>query len=343
MRKMATIRIIDNILPIDGADMVECAVVDGWKVVVKKGEYHIGEHIVYCEVDCFIPSVVAPFLTQDGRFPKEYLGVQGEHLKTKKIRGVVSQGLILPLSVLGCHPDSFDADGSPDVSDRLGIVKWEPLVNTSLGGIAVGSFPSLVPKTDEERIQNLSKEWDKWQDNSLTYEVTEKLDGSSCTFYLSEDGEFEVCSRNLSLKETPTNSFWIAARRYNIEQKMREIGLFGFAIQGEIVGEGIQGNIYNICGIEFYCYSIWNVSGGRYLSMNERHDLAYELNIYHVPLLHAGYSLENSTIQDILDMAEGKSNLNPKQEREGIVFKCIKNTDLHFKAISNKYLLKQKD
>lgn len=230
-----------------------------------------------------------------------------------------------------------------DVSEVLGIVKYDPPLPAQLAGQTKGNFPSLVPKTDEERVQNLAKYWNEYSNSKLTWEVTEKLEGSSCTFYLDKEGNFEVCSRNLSLKETEGNSFWKAAIMYNVKQKMLDNNLQGFAIQGELIGEGIQGNIYNLKGIDFYAYTVWDTVKSRYLVPEEREGLCQMLGLKHVPVVYSYDSVCNQSIQDVLQQAEGKSVLNHKQEREGIVFKCNEKPELHFKAISNKYLLKAKD
>ena len=338
MRKMATIRKINKIVPIEGADSVELAQVDGWNVVVKKGEHQEGSLVVYCEIDSWIPNSIAPFLTAPDRFPKEYLGVKGERLRTKKIRGVISQGLILPLNTLPQNDLEWTDPVGVDVSELLGIVKYDPPLPAQLAGQAKGNFPSLVPKTDQQRIQNI--DLDEYYGE---YEVTEKLEGSSCTFYLDLEGNFEVCSRNLSLKETEDNAFWKAARMYNVEQKMKEANLFGYAIQGELVGEGIQGNIYNIKGIDFYVYDVYDVKRSMYVRSEDRQWFASTLDLKHVPVF-GNYAITCACTKDqLLDYAEGSSSLNPKQEREGCVLKNLSCTSKTFKVISNKYLLKQKD
>ena len=97
MRKLATIRRIDALTPIDGADAIECATVGGWKVVVKKGEYTVGDLAVYCEIDSWIPTELAAFLSK-GKEPREFEGIKGERLRTVKLRGQLSQGLLLPLT-----------------------------------------------------------------------------------------------------------------------------------------------------------------------------------------------------------------------------------------------------
>ena len=99
MRKLATVRRIDDIRPIPDADAIECAVIGGWSVVIKKGEYREGDIAVYCEIDSWIPHELAPFLSK-GQEPREFEGIRGERLRTVKLRGQVSQGLLLPLHVL---------------------------------------------------------------------------------------------------------------------------------------------------------------------------------------------------------------------------------------------------
>ena len=200
MRKLATVRKIDEIRPIEGADAIECAIVGGWTVVVKKGEYQAGDLAVYCEIDSWIPTELAPFLSK-GQEPREYNGVKGERLRTVKLRGALSQGLLLkPADVMAAKQFTLAGVGG-DVTELLGIQKYEPPVPAQLSGQVRGNFPTAVPKTDQERVQNLKKEVQAWTETGTLWELTEKLDGSSCTMYLDLDNEFHVCSRNLSLQK----------------------------------------------------------------------------------------------------------------------------------------------
>lgn len=335
MRKLASIRKIDAIAPIDGADAIEVAVVGGWKVVVKKGEFTAGDLAVYCEIDSWIPTELAPFLSK-GKEPREYEGIKGERLRTVKLRGQLSQGLLLNLDAVLSFTNSFVEDD--DVSEVLNIVKWERPMNAQLAGMARGNFPSLIPKTDQERVQNLTKEIAAAAD--MMFEVTEKLEGSSMTCYLI-DGEFGVCSRNLDLKETADNTFWQVARREDIEAKMRDTGPDAqFAIQGELIGPGIQGNIYKLSQPDFYVFDVYNIQTGEYLNPEFRRALIDRMGLNHVPLINPGYPVVPS-IDGLLEAAEGDSVLNAKQEREGIVFKQV-DGGMTFKAISNKYLIGEK-
>ena len=151
MRKMATIRKISKIASIEGAEFIEVAEVDGWRVVVNKGMYKENDLVVFCEIDSFVPTEIAPFLTASDSFPKEYLGVKGERLRSKKLRGILSQGLILPLNTLPQNDLEWTDPVGVDVSELLGIVKYDPPLPAQLTGQAKGNFPSLVPKTDQER------------------------------------------------------------------------------------------------------------------------------------------------------------------------------------------------
>ena len=348
MRKLAAIRKIDNIKPIEGADAIECAVVGGWTIVVKKGEYQPGDMAVYCEIDSWIPTELAPFLSK-GQTPRVYEGVAGERLRTIKLRGQLSQGLLLPLTTTynGKQICVLGLEGGEDVTEILGIQKYEAPVPAQLAGEVRGVFPSVVPKTDQERCQNLVAEIAAATESELQFEITEKLEGSSCTMFLDMDGDFHVCSRNLDLKRNEDNSLWRAAIKYNVEQKMREADLLGFAIQGELVGPGIQGNIYKLKDIDFFVFDVYDVRGGAYLTPSERRELVKKLELNHVPVLASKATLYDTLgivdISQLIKFANGRSVLGTIDGplREGIVFKQV-DGGMTFKVISNNYLLGEK-
>lgn len=338
MRKLATVRKIDEVRPIPGADAIECAIVGGWTVVIKKGEFTVGDLAVYCEIDSWVPTEIAPFLTK-GKEPREFNGVKGERLKTVRLRGQLSQGLLLPRQVaLDKVGEIHEGD---EVSDILGIQKWEMQVPAQLAGQVRGNFPTAIPKTDQERVQNLKQEIESAASTGLQFEVTEKLEGSSMTVYRIQ-GEFGVCSRNLDLKRDENNTFWKVAIDEDIEAQMMAVDPYwDFAIQGELVGPGIQGNIYKLSKPEFYVFDVYNVQSGQYLDPATRRALVERMGLKHVPVLNDAKNLNGASVDRILAWAEGESELNEKQEREGIVFKEV-NGGMTFKAISNKYLLGEK-
>jgi RNA ligase (TIGR02306 family) len=306
-------------------------VVGGWVVVIKKGEFKAGDLAVYLEIDSWVPHEIAPFLSK-GQEPREYNGVKGERLRTVKLRGQVSQGLLLPVTL------TFWRDEGTNVTDSLGIQKWEAPIPAQLAGDVEGVFPTVVPKTDQERIQNLTEELKTWQSNSaFTWEVTEKLDGSSMTVFVHGDRE-GVCSRNWALKETAGNTLWAVARREQLIEKVRQTGR-NLALQGELIGEGIQGNAYNVKGQDFRLFDIYDIDRGEYLGPVERRVFAETHGIKHVPVIATEMVIEE-WVTGLLTMADGVSVLNPKTNREGLVFKCNTFGGPSFKAISNRWLIK---
>ena len=347
IRKLASIQKIADLQPIEGADRIEKATVNGWDVVVEKGLHEVGDNVVYCEIDSWMPHELAPFLSK-GKEPREFQGIKGERIRTIKLRGQVSQGLILPLSAVPQLKSKMDLSVGDDVTDILGIVKWEKPIPAQLQGQAKGSFPSFIKKTDQERVQNLISKTDFFEGE---WEVTLKLDGSSMTIYTRE-GEVGVCSRNLELKDNEdnqNNSFvkMANAMKYkSVLPVLREEVGFDFAIQGELMGEGIQGNREKISGHEFFIFDVYNIDDSRYLLPNERYDFLKALMaVYnetggqtplHVPIIGT-MQLIDVSMDMFLDFADQSSMVH--NIAEGVVFKSM--TDSRsFKVINNKFLLK---
>lgn len=337
-RKLASIRKILDLKPIEGADNIELAIVDGWQVVVAKNvEHKVGDFIVYCEIDSFLPiKEEFEFLRKSSY--KKMGEVEGFRLRTAKMMGQISQGLILPISVLGSK--IFLEEGM-DVTEMLGIVKYEPPIPAELAGKVKGIFPSFIHKTDEIRVQNIPDEYKTYIESNDNFYITEKLDGSSATFYIN-NGEFGVCSRNLELLETEGNTFWKVARELDLENKMRAKNK-NFAIQGELIGEGIQGNPYKIKGHTVMFFTAFDIDTQKRFNYADFAMFMARNQLEVAPLLsiRVGTDLPK-TIDELLKFAEGKSSLNEKTEREGIVIRTSDNV-ISFKAISNKFLLKDKN
>ena len=345
LRKLASIRTISDILPIAGADMIELAIVDGWNVVVAKEAGHqIGNKVVYCEIDSFLPVEPEFEFLRKTSF-KKMNEVEGFRLKTIKLRGQISQGLILSLpdaiNVIKrrqFHIDSELISVGLDVTELLGIQKYEPPIPADLAGKVKGLFPSFLRKTDEERIQNLKTEYEEWRTSGKTFYVTEKLDGSSATFYIKDD-VFGVCSRNLELLETEGNTFWKVARELDLETKMRNFG-GDFSLQGELIGNGIQGNPYKITGQSVRFFNVFDIESSEYLSLHQFKFITNTLGLETVPVLNEDFTLPKE-VDELLSYAENKSVLNPQCDREGVVIRSTDRT-VSFKCISNKFLLKEK-
>jgi RNA ligase (TIGR02306 family) len=344
MRKLASIQEITALSPIDGADAIEVARILGWNVVVKKGDFKVGDLCVYCEIDSILP--VRP----EFEFLRKHHTDTAFRLRTIKLRGQVSQGLALPLSVL---PDDFSLIGTKEslvdheVTDILGIIKYEPYIPACLAGKIKGNFPSWIPKTDETRVQNLQGVLDANKGTEV-YE-TEKLDGSSMTVYLrriNEGGDFGVCSRNLDLEETEGNSFWRAARMFKIEEALRGYGR-NLALQGELIGPGIQGNKYKLKEIEYRVFNVFDIDTEQYLSFRELAAVVKDLGLQMVPVIDV-FKL-NHSIDELVKKAIGFSTLNPTTRREGSVYRTTIETNVHrlgrfsFKGINPEFLLKYGD
>lgn len=349
-RKLATIRQIAELRPIPGADAIETAIIDGWTAVVKKGDFAKGELVVYCEIDSWIPHDVAPFLSK-GVPPKEYNGVKGERLRTVKLRGQLSQGLVLPLAILprslGFEFATHKTIGE-DVSNWLNIQKWEAPVSPQLAGQVKGGFPWFLNKTDQERIQNVFTHYKEVGMLNQMFESTMKLDGASCTIY-NRDGKIGVCSRNLELKlnapENDKNTFVIIAR--GLKQALRDYGR-NIALQGELMGPGIQGNREKLLKHTFYLFDIWDIDNQEYLKPHSRY-LAYdEIKkllgsdgefFQHVPVVDVAIDGNQfDSVNSFLAYAKRPSMNNPIAE--GVVFKSINYPGVSFKAINNEFLLK---
>jgi len=332
-RKLATVRMIDQIIPIPDADYVELARVGGWDVVVKKGQFKEFDLAIYIEIDSWVPLKVAPFLAKGKE--KTFNGVIGERLRTKKLRGFFSQGLLLDLIADDdCPPPDVDTD----LTEYLGIQLYEKPVAACLTGMAKGNFPTFIPKTDQARVQNIVRQYETWMCNEVNWEVTEKLDGRSMTVYQFQ-GEYGVCSRNIDLKQAEGNTFWDVALRENIHMKMfNKDEWWDFAIQGELCGPGIQGNQYQLSRPEFFVYDIFDIQKQEYLLPVERRELCDYLCLKHVPVLWEN-QCPDETVKELLEKVKGRSTLNDSQ-REGFVYKSNLNDVDSFKVINNDWLLK---
>lgn len=344
-RKMATVEVVAEVKAIPDADKIQAYRIKDWWVVDSVGKYQVGDMVVYCEVDSWIPNYIAPFLSK-GKEPKEFEGVKGERLRTIRLKKQVSQGLLLSLDIAVAHFIGSDLDEGQelgefftegrDVSALLGIVKWEAPIAACLAGVVRGNLPEGIIKTDQTRVQNIGRHLPEYY--GMKFEKTEKLHGSSCTMYLDMSDEFHVCSRNLDLKFDENNAFWKAAVMYDVEKKMRDLGLLGLAIQGELIGEGINGNQYKV-ELEFRVFDMYNVLTKCYLNSYERRTLTESLGLLHSPVMQYVTLSEEHSVQALLKSAEFTSGLNGSTA-EGFVLKSVDKPEISFKVVSNKWLEK---
>ncbi|MBX3257266.1 MAG: RNA ligase (ATP) [Chitinophagaceae bacterium] len=322
MRKLASIQKIKKIEPIEGADTIVKATVLGWSLVVKKDEFKINDLCVYIEIDSLLPE----------KPEFEFLRKMKFRIRTVKLRGQVSQGICFSLSIL---PKGLVVEEDMDVTEELGVVKYEPPIPDSIAGVKKAEFPSFIPKTDEIRVQVMQDELSK-QKGKECY-ITEKLDGTSVTFFI-KDGEFGVCSRNMELVENAGSIYWQTAKHLVIEDKLRLLSK-NVAIQGELVGEGIQENKLKLKGNSVFFFTLFWIDEYKYAEYDEWKEVFEAIGLETVPVLERGFVLIDD-IDVLLKMAERKSALNADILAEGIVIR-VKEADelISFKAISNKFLL----
>lgn len=337
-RKLASIRRIEEVIAIPNADKIVAYRIGGWKVVDAKDKYNVGDLVVYIECDAWVPHSIAPFLSK-GKEPRVYKGAPGERLRTIKLRGQISQGLLLPIPEDTIKGSGILIGDGLDLTDRLGVFKWETETEF-VHADTKGTFPAFIPKSDQERIQNCYKDV-KDLLATAQWEVTEKLEGQSHTAYLY-NGEFGVCSRNLELKDTEGSTFWNTARKYNLEGILRKDGR-NLMIQSEQVGPGIQGNIYRLDEHKLFVYDVFLIDEQRYLTPHERIEFCADNGLETVPIDTWGWVNYFGMDRDaLIARADGVSYLH-ETKREGLVFKMQSKERLSFKVISNAYLLNEKD
>lgn len=338
-RKLASIRKIAEIKDIPNSDFLSAYRVDGWWVVDHKDKYKLHSLVAYLEVDSWVPYSVAPFLSKE-KEPRVYKGVRGERLRTIKLRGQISQGLVLPL-----NEELVDFQEGQDCTEYLGVLKWEAPVHPTLAGQVRRYFPTFLKKTDQERAQNLLREIFENREGTL-YEVTMKLDGSSITVY-NNSGDMGVCSRNLDLKlneENTENTFIKTARSIGLFDAVQTLGR-NIAVQGELMGPGIQGNKEKLEQHDIYIFDIWDIDNHKYLPSYERMKVLQELRecgaseLKHVPLMTYGLPIDAQGVDiDCLLAWVNQRSMN-NDIAEGFVWKSI-DGDFSFKCINNQFLLK---
>lgn len=343
MRKLASIQAVESVEPIPGADSIERCKVLGWWVVCRKGEHKTGDKVVYCEIDSLLPE------RQEFEFlrARSYKPAQpdaglpaGFRIKTAKLRGQVSQGICFPLSVL---PDGATNEVGADVTEILGVKKWEAPVPAGMSGKVKGAFPGFLTKTDEVRVQVLEKVLERHR--FKRFMVTEKLDGASFTAFRHK-GVFGICSRNLLLDENDETSVLVRlAKSLNLEEILRDGMDMDLAIQGEVIGPGIQGNKYGLGKVELRVFNVIELEAGLLLPNFLQISTLSRFDLKPVPQL--GEIVLNHSVDELVAFAEAPSILNPKIQREGVVLRPpVDEYDediggrLSFKVINPKFLLK---
>jgi RNA ligase (TIGR02306 family) len=328
MRALASVQRIRKLEPIPKADRIEKASILGWHCVVKKGEFEEGDLCVYFEIDSVLPELPEFEFLRDKKF----------RVKTVRLRGVLSQGLAVPLGVL---PQDRQYEEDDDVTEVLGVKKYEPEIPAQLQAEMRAPFPARIPKTDETRIQTNPEEIIAEFSGKRVY-ITEKLDGSSAT-YAAIDGDVHVCSRNRSLVEDYESTYWMLYRELRLDEVLRNHD--NLAIQGEVCGPGIQKNPLMLKSPRLFVFDVYDIDKKRYYGY---HDLIGFCKLHTLPTvpLCEERIFDFETLDSLLDYAKG--TYESGKTREGIVIRTVPaeysqalNGRASFKVINNEYLLEE--
>ena len=363
-RKLASVQKVKAIRPIEGADRIEVVQVLNWDCVASKGQYHVGDLVIYFEIDSLLPDIPAfEFLKKSAWSQK----LNKYKISTHKFRNQISQGLIMPITQLreiynainGTSISSIDYDEGDDLTALLKIEKYEPPVsNGPLGEIINHEW--YVPKTDEERIQvcaeNVLPEYIKREQNEWYASI--KLDGTSCTAGLFDDA-FLIGGRTQWYKGE--NMYTTTVKKYgDIEAKAREYldatGVY-VVFQGELCGPGIQSNRLGLKEKEWFIFNVFVSTTGKYDSYKKLDligmlAMCENFGLKHVPIIDdeykfsfKGYSNTDEIVNGLLKYVDNFKyrtyfeDASPNQVAEGLVFRLNDMTN-SFKVVSNKFLLK---
>lgn len=377
-RKLASIQRIVAINPIEGADRIEVAQVLGWQcVIAKKDNFKVGDLVIYFEVDSKLPEKPEFEFLRDRKF----------RVKTIKLRKQISEGLIMPLSIL--YDNELPRLEGVDVTTILGVTKHDPegkaeqmLIEKESRGPLMrfamsvpafrwvylklnekkGPWPQWIARTDETRIQVCAKYI--MEHYNEEWEITEKLDGQSATFFIHPMKEwgfkrtrFGVCSRKIWLKKPSDSKYWQVAKKYEIENMLRneKLGL-GFTfddifIQGEQCGPGIQANKYKLQGLELYVFNL--VANGVKQSYDTMRNFiehnGLNKGIKLVPLVNGSFIPsrdigEGKTVMEVVqflvNLSQGNSALLARP-REGIVMRLRSDPNVSLKVINPYFKMEQ--
>lgn len=335
MRKLVTIQEITSIHPIANADRLETAKVLGWNIVVGKNEFEPGDKIVFFEIDSLLPETDPVFEKFQARSQKTVFvdgkEIRGHVVSTMKLRGVISQGLVMALSDFNIDPDT---EIGTEVTDLLGVVKWEEAIPVSSD--IVGKFDSrFAPKSDAIRVQSLIENWDEIK--QMDWEVTVKADGTSTTL-INDDGKVRIFSRNWEISEDST-AFAVAKETGLIDEITKHTGM---AVQFELVGPGIQSNRLKLSKLTPLVFAVWD--RGQKLKREEWPELMLENA---VPLLGDEWRPQG-TVEEMIEKVSGlRGSITKNVLDEGIVFHTVGDNlpvwmdrNANFKIINNKFLIK---
>jgi len=334
VRSLVTIQKVKSISAIPDSDFLELAHVMGWQCVAKKGEFKAGDLGVYYEVDSFLPLDDRYEFLRSTSYRENADNGKGFRIRTVKMRGQLSQGLLLPLEKF---PELAGCGEGADVTEKLNVKKWYIPETAAAGGTIIGERPYGIPASDEIRIQSALELLDQLK--GKPYYITTKMDGTSGIVYYI-DGKIGCCSRNKEIKDEETALYWAPVYTYGLKEKLARLGK-NLVLTGEICGPGIQKNKLRLTALAWYVFDVKDWDAGKYLPYDEAVNLCADLGVPIVPLEERGEQFDYS-LETLLEKAKGKypSGL----DKEGIVVRdALAPKAISFKVLNNDALLKEKD
>ncbi|MDR0465086.1 MAG: RNA ligase (ATP) [Treponema sp.] len=334
MRSLVTIQKVRAISPIPDSDFLELAHVMGWQCVVKKGEFKEGDPCIYYEVDSFLPVEERYEFLRSSSFRDNADNGQGFRIKTMRMRGQLSQGLLLPLEKF---PELHGCEENTDVTEKLNVKKWYIPETVNAGGTIIGERPYGIPASDEIRIQSALELLNELK--GKPYYITTKMDGTSGIVY-HIDAKIGCCSRNKEIKDEQDALYWLPVYKYGLKEKLANLGK-NIVLTGEICGPGIQKNRLRLAEIEWYVFDVKDGESNRYLPYDDAVKLCAALGLQTVPLEERGGAFDY-TLDTLLEKARGKYKSG--LDKEGIVVRdAVSPKAVSFKVLNNDALLKEKD
>jgi RNA ligase (TIGR02306 family) len=334
MRSLVTIQKVKEISVIPDSDFLELAHVMGWQCVAKKGEFQAGDLGVYYEVDSFLPLDERYEFLRGTSYRDNADNGEGFRIRTVKMRGQLSQGLLLPLAKF---PELAGCGEGADVTEILNVKKWYIPETANAGGTIIGERPHGIPASDEIRLQSALELLDQLKDKP--YYITTKMDGTSGIVYFI-DGKIGCCSRNKEIKDEETALYWSPVYLYSLKEKLAQLGK-NLVLTGEICGPGIQKNKLRLTKTEWYVFDVKDWDAQRYLSYDDACRLCADLGLSVVPLEERGDHFDYS-LEQLLEKAKGKYQSG--LDKEGIVVRDVMSPKaVSFKVLNNDALLKEKD
>jgi RNA ligase (TIGR02306 family) len=334
IRSLVTIQQVKAVTPIPTSDFLEKVQIMGWQCVAKKGEFQAGDLGVYFEVDSFLPIDPRYEFLRASSFRDNADNGVGFRIRTVRMRGELSQGLLLPLPLF---PELVGLAQGDDVTEKLSVKKWYIPEVAGAGGTIIGERPQGIPASDEIRIQSAVELLDELRGKN--YYITTKMDGTSGIVYYI-DGKIGCCSRNKEIKDETDALYWTPVYQYGLKEKFAAYGK-NIVLTGEICGPGIQRNKLRLAEYAWYVFDVKDWDAGSYVPYDKALEICASLGLPTVPLEERGEQF-SYTLEELLEKAKGKypSGL----DKEGIVVRdALFPKSVSFKVLNNDALLKEKD